>query len=103
MELIRDRKAVVLLNKTDLETVISEEMLQEKTGKTIIPISAKKRRSIDKLEKTIQESLYEGSIDFNDEVLITNVRHKTALQNALNSLKICKTGSIENQMPEGFS
>lgn len=34
MELIRDRKAVVLLNKTDLETVISEELLQAKTGKT---------------------------------------------------------------------
>ena len=36
MELIRDRKAVVLLNKTDLETVISEELLQAKTGKTVI-------------------------------------------------------------------
>ena len=99
MELICDRKAVVLLNKTDLETVISEEMLQEKTGKTIIPISAKEETGIDKLEKTIQNLFYEGSIDFNDEVLITNVRHKTALQNALNSLNMVKQ-SIENQMPE---
>lgn len=101
MELICDRKAVVLLNKTDLETVISEEMLQEKTGKTIIPISAKEETGIDKLEKTIQNLFYEGSIDFNDEVLITNVRHKTALQNALNSLNMVKQ-SIENQMPEDF-
>lgn len=83
MELIRDRKAVVLLNKTDLETVISEELLQAKTGKTVISISAKEETGIDKLEKTIQNLFYEGSIDFNDEVLITNVRHKTALQNAL--------------------
>ena len=86
MELIRDRKAVVLLNKTDLETVISEELLQAKTGKTVISISAKEETGIDKLEKTIQNLFYEGSIDFNDEVLITNVRHKTALQNALKSL-----------------
>lgn len=92
---------MVLLNKTDLETVISEEMLQEKTGKTIIPISAKEETGIDKLEKTIQNLFYEGSIDFNDEVLITNVRHKTALQNALNSLNMVKQ-SIENQMPEDF-
>ena len=101
MELIRDRKAVVLLNKTDLETVISEELLQEKTGKTVISISAKEETGIDKLEKTIQNLFYEGSIDFNDEILITNVRHKTALQNALNSLYMVKQ-SIENQMPEDF-
>lgn len=101
MELIRGRKAVVLLNKMDLETVISEEMLQEKTGKTVISISAKEETGIDKLEKTIQNLFYEGSIDFNDEVLITNVRHKTAIQNALNSLYMVKQ-SIENQMPEDF-
>ena len=101
MDLIRDRKAVVLLNKTDLETVISAELLQEKTGKTVISISAKEETGIDKLEKTIQNLFYEGSIDFNDEVLITNVRHKTALQNALNSLYMVKQ-SIENQMPEDF-
>ena len=92
---------MVLLNKTDLETVISEELLQEKTGKTVISISAKEETGIDKLEKTIQNLFYEGSIDFNDEVLITNVRHKTALQNALNSLNMVKQ-SIENQMPEDF-
>ncbi len=101
MELIRGRKAVVMLNKMDLETVISEEMLQEKTGKTVISISAKEETGIDKLKKTIQNLFYEGSIDFNDEVLITNVRHKTAIQNALNSLYMVKQ-SIENQMPEDF-
>lgn len=101
MELIRDRKAVVLLNKTDQETVISEELLQAKTGKTVISISAKEETGIDKLEKTIQNLFYEGSIDFNDEVLIINVRHKTALQNALKSLYMVKQ-SIENQMPEDF-
>ena len=101
MELIRDRKAVVLLNKTDLETVITEELLQEKTGKTVISISAKEETGIDKLEKTIQNLFYKGTIDFNDEILITNVRHKTALQNALNSLYMVKQ-SIENQMPEDF-
>ena len=101
MELIRDRKAVVLLNKTDLDTVSSEELLQEKTGKTVISVSAKEETGIDKLEKTIQNLFYEGDIDFNDEILITNVRHKTALQNAWNSLGMVKQ-SIVNQMPEDF-
>ena len=101
MMLAQDIPVTICFNKTDLETVISEELLQEKTGKTVISISAKEETGIDKLEKTIQNLFYEGSIDFNDEVLITNVRHKTALQNALNSLYMVKQ-SIENQMPEDF-
>ena len=82
MELIRDRKAVVLLNKTDLDTVISEELLQERPENGDF-ISAKEETGIDKLEKTIQNLFMKGSIDFNDEVLITNVRHKTALQKCI--------------------
>ena len=52
MMLAQDIPVTICFNKTDLETVISEEMLQEKTGKTIIPISAKEETGIDKLEKT---------------------------------------------------
>lgn len=101
MELIRERKAVVLLNKTDLETVVSEQELSEKTGLPVISISAREETGIDRLEKKIQDMFYEGELDFNDEVMITNVRHKTALSRALESLKMVKQ-SIENQMPEDF-
>ncbi len=44
---------------------------------------------------------YHGDISFNDEVYITNIRHKTALADALSSLKKVEE-SIENQMPEDF-
>ena len=44
---------------------------------------------------------YEGKLDFNDEVIITNVRHKTALVSTLNSLEMV-VQSIENGMPEDF-
>lgn len=101
MELIRGRKAVVLLNKTDLEMVISEKLLSEKTGQPVISISAKEETGIEELEKTIEGMFYEGKLDFNDEVMITNVRHKTALSDALTSLKMV-VQSIENGMPEDF-
>lgn len=101
MNLIRDRKAVVLLNKTDLKTVISEKELSEKTGLDVIAVSAREETGIDQLENKIKEMFYEGDLDFNDEVMITNVRHKTALSGALESLKMVKQ-SIENQMPEDF-
>ncbi len=101
MELIQGRKAVVLLNKTDLETQVSEAELAHKTGQTVIGISAKEELGIDRLERQIQEMFYQGSIDFNNQVMITNVRHKTALEEALNSLKMVRQ-SIADQMPEDF-
>ena len=101
MNLIRDRKAVVLLNKTDLKTVISEKELSEKTGLDVVAVSAREETGIDQLENKIKEMFYEGDLKFNDEVMITNVRHKTALSGALESLKMVKQ-SIENQMPEDF-
>ena len=101
MKLIRNRKAVVLLNKTDLQMQVSEAELAAQTGQTVIGISAKEETGIDRLERQIQEMFYQGSIDFNDQVMITNVRHKTALQDALSSLKMVRD-SIENQMPEDF-
>lgn len=101
IELIQGRDAVVILNKTDLDMVISAEQLQEKTGHQVIAVSAKEETGIDLLEKTIQEMFYEGSIDFNDEVMITNVRHKTALQDALGGLMMVRQ-SIMDGMPEDF-
>ena len=101
IEMIRNRKAVVLLNKTDLEQVVSVEELEKQTGHRVIPVSAKAETGIEELEKEIQSMFYQGDIDFNDEVYVTNIRHKTALTESLSSLKLVQK-SIEDGMPEDF-
>ena len=101
IEMIRNRKAVVLLNKTDLEQVVSVEELEKQTGHRVIPVSAKEETGIEELEKEIQSMFYHGDIDFNDEVYVTNIRHKTALTESLSSLKLVQK-SIEDGMPEDF-
>ena len=101
MEFIKDRKAVVLLNKSDLEAVVSLDEIREKSGHEIISISAKKEMGIDKLEDEIKALFYEGEIDFNDQILVTNVRHAQALKEAYESIKMVKQ-SIEDEMPEDF-
>lgn len=101
MELIRGRKAIILLNKTDLEMIVTEKELEERTGQKVIPVSAKEQKGIDVLEERIRELFFSGKIDFNDEVMITNVRHKTALREAYDSLTLVEK-SIEDQMPEDF-
>ncbi|MCU6726351.1 tRNA modification GTPase MnmE [uncultured Clostridium sp.] len=101
MELIRDRKAIVLLNKMDLDLVTTEEMIRERLDKPVIPISAKEEQGIDRLEQTIKDMFYDGNLSFNDQIYITNMRQKAALSEALESLKQVMT-SIQNQMPEDF-
>ena len=101
VEMIRDKQAIVLLNKSDLETVVTKEMLQQKLDKPMILISAKEEEGIHELEETLKRMFFHGEISFNDEVYITNVRHKTALLEAEESLKKVKI-SIEDGMPEDF-
>ena len=101
MELIRDRKAIVLLNKMDLDPVTTEEMIHERLDKPVIPISAKEEQGIDRLEQTVKDMFYDGNLSFNDQIYITNMRQKAALSEALESLKQVMA-SIQNQMPEDF-
>ena len=101
LELLKEKKAIVLLNKSDLTPVITVEMLQKKTSQPIIPISARMEQGVDRLEEKIREMFFQGDISFNDEVYITNVRHKNALEDAYASLTMVEN-SIAMEMPEDF-
>jgi tRNA modification GTPase len=101
IEKIIDRKCIVLLNKTDLSPVIEQKDLEEITGKKVIPFSAKNSVGIDKLESEIYELFFSNSISFNDQVIITNLRHKKCLINAEASLKEV-LNSINMGLPEDF-
>ena len=101
---IRKKKAIILLNKSDLTQVTGEDEIKEKLSGAdhkMIAISAKENFGIDVLEETITEMFFHGTISFNDEVYITNIRHKNALIQAVESLKLVKQ-SVENGMPEDF-
>lgn len=101
ISMIEGQKAVVLLNKSDLERTVTVEELRRKTDKRVIEISAKEELGIEELEKTVKDMFYGGEIDFNDQVYITNERHKSALTEALRSLKMVME-SIDLGMPEDF-
>ncbi len=101
IDFIKERKSIVLLNKSDLDTVIEEEELSNLTKKPILKISAINQMGVKELEQKITEMFFEGNISFNDDIYITNVRHKNALIEAKNSLEQVMI-SIENNMPEDF-
>lgn len=101
MELLQDKTVVILMNKSDLSPVTTPEEVKAHLDKTIIPISAKEQIGMDALEETIKELFFTGEVTFNDEVYITNIRHKTALQEAVHSLHLV-VQSILDGMPEDF-
>ena len=101
LELLKEKKAIVLLNKSDLTPVVTVEMLQKKTSQPIIPISARMEQGVDRLEEKIREMFFQGDISFNDEVYITNVRHKNALEDAYASLTMVENSSAM-EIPEDF-
>lgn len=101
IEFISDKQAIVLLNKSDLPQVVEADELKRITGKRVIRISAVEESGIEDLEKAIEEMFFKGDLEFNDEIYITNIRQKTALIDARDSLIQVKQ-SIESQMPEDF-
>ena len=101
INMIRERNAIVLLNKSDLVSVITEKDLQKYLDKKIIFTSAKYRDGIDDLGQAIEEMFFSGKIKMNDEVYITNARHKASFLQAQKSLALVRQ-SILDEMPEDF-
>ena len=101
MELLKGRKAILLLNKSDLHTVVEKEELEKMSDAPILNISAREETGLEELESQIREMFFKGEISFNDEVYITNMRQKRALEEALESLRMVEN-SIQKGMPEDF-
>lgn len=109
LQMIGDRKAIILLNKSDLDAVTTEELLREKVSHIpglsrdipVLSVSAKYKQGIHELEECIRTLFYKGEISFNDELFITNVRQKNLLIQAMDSLRQV-SHSIQMDMPEDF-
>lgn len=106
IDLIKDKKVILLMNKTDLISVVEEEDLIKAFGTEhenirMIKTSIKDRTGIEEFENAIQEMFFHGKLQMNDEIVITNLRHKEAIQNAYRSMLMVKE-SLLNDMPEDF-
>ncbi len=120
VSVIRDKSTIVLLNKSDLETVVTEDGIKalfleatgdlrdyfsvDSSGKNkfaVLHTSAKESAGMEELEQTVKEMFFHGEIDSGNELVITNMRHKEALEEACEALMLVQE-SIEDGMPEDF-
>jgi len=99
-QMVQGKNMIVLMNKSDLEQKVQREDLAD-LSEHVIMISAKEGDGIEELTEMIRSMFLHGKISLNDELIITNIRHKNALMQSLDSLNLVME-SIENQMPEDF-
>ena len=101
--LLDTSKTIVLLNKSDLDVVVSEEDIKKIIGEApdFLTISAKEKEGLDAFTALIKEKFFNGEISFDDEVTISSLRQKEALSSALQSMKMVQQ-SLEDDMPEDF-
>lgn len=101
IEKIKNKRSIILLNKTDLNQVVSKEEIQKLTDKETFLISAKCETGLSDVKQCIKDMFFKGELEFNDQVYITNVRHKEALIDSIASLRQVLQ-SIDDGMPEDF-
>lgn len=102
LKLLRDKKVIIVYNKTDLESVTKPEDLKRKISSIPwIPFSAREGTGVSELKEQIKKMFFHGNLSFNDEIYITNARQKKALTDAGESIRLVRK-SIETGMPEDF-
>jgi tRNA modification GTPase len=102
LEDAKDKKAIVLINKTDLQQQLEENKIKEYIAEdSIIRISAIENKGLEDLQNKIENMVYSGDIKHSSDVIITNSRHKDALSKAINSIDDA-INAIEGGMPLDF-
>lgn len=101
IELIKDKKVLVILNKSDLNQITTTQDIKNIIDCEVVSISAKKETGIEDLENTIKDMFFNGKISVNEDVYITNARHKELLKQAIESLNLVRDG-INNMISEDF-
>ena len=81
---IKNKKYIVLLNKVDLESRLTDDIINELDNK--IEISAKTGFGLEKLKEEIKRLFFNGEID-TESLIISNTRHKQALYRTLENCK----------------
>lgn len=110
MRMIHNKKCIVLFNKMDLTSKITEDQIRDSIYDNghikndqlnVIKTSTKNATGIDILENTIKSMFFSGNITFENEIYITNIRHIEAIKEAKQSLQMVKE-SLDQNMPEDF-
>lgn len=86
IDLIQGKKGIILFNKSDLDIKINFDLYKDALGWDYLSFSSTKGNGLTELEEYITSKYLQGDITYNDQIYITNVRHKDAVYSAHESL-----------------
>ncbi len=87
IKLIKNKKSIILLNKTDLPTKYDKVYLSSLLdGKEVITTSITSGIGVELLENNIKNMFYSGKVEVFSDTVVTNVRHKNQLVKALENI-----------------
>ncbi len=99
LDLIKDKKSIILLNKTDLPNVYDEAYFKNYVkDMEIITSSITQGIGIEELENSIRHMFYSGSLEIKSDIVINNLRHKNQLEKALKNIESV-IEDLEAQVP----
>lgn len=99
LAIAKDKKSILILNKIDLNEKIKENDVRlQEVSDSIIQISALNRTGIEKVYEKITEMFHLNEINLDNEIVITNIRHKNLITKAIQNVKKTKE-TIEQKMP----
>jgi tRNA modification GTPase len=101
MDRIKDKKVITLINKNDKKQVVDKLLITQRINTKILEISAKMGSGLNELTSLIKELFFSNELEYNDEIYITNLRHKNLLADTKESLLKVKD-SINASMGEDF-
>ncbi len=101
IDILQQKKGVILMNKSDLNPVITVEDIQKKLNWECIIFSNETKQGMKELENYVNNSFLDGNISFNDQVYLTGIRHKEAVISAIGSIDAVLQ-AIDADMPEDF-
>ncbi len=88
LDIIKDKKVLIIINKIDLAYRVDIEEIKEFLGdKSLIKASAKENIGMDIIEDAVADMVFKGEIKMGQDLMITNMRHKLALEQAEKSLE----------------
>lgn len=99
LNLIKGKKSIVILNKIDLNAILSENDDRfTNVSENILKLSALNGEGLEKLYETISKMFSLNEINLDNEIVITNLRHKNLISKALINVKKSEE-AIEQNMP----
>ena len=99
LNIIKNKKSIVLLNKADLNSVLNENDERfKKITENVLKISALNGEGLEKLYALISKMFSLEEINVDNDVIITNLRHKNLISKAIENVKKAKK-TVEENMP----